>query len=119
MIPASHSRPRTTRILLKAFICGLLTEGILFALVIMFGKWSPCNPENWVSAAWLAVHIPAFYVAQWLHLEIRCAYLDECMLINVVFWAILWYFIFYATGVIIRSRPVPTKVETPPGDSTN
>jgi hypothetical protein len=84
----------------RALLFGLLTEALLFGIVLTFGKWSPCNPENWISGIWLMLHIPAFYIGQWLHLQFQFRFVDSTMLINVVLWTVFWFCIFKVSKIL-------------------
>jgi hypothetical protein len=98
---------------LKSFLSGLATEGLLLAIVALFGEWSPCNPENWISGAWLMLHIPAFYIAQWLHLQAQLAFVDSTMLINVILWTAFWFCVFRLKRFMTLKQSTVSKNQTP------
>ena len=46
------------------------------------------------------VHIPAFYIGQWLHFQFQSRYVDSSMLINIVIWALFWLCIFTLSRIV-------------------
>lgn len=89
-------------LLLKAIICGVVFEGVLAALFMLFTV-GPCSAPL-PGVVVLSVHYPAFFVGTYLlnlHSDV------QILLAAPFIMAPIWIVCFYALFAVIASRMTP------------